>query len=266
MVKPSSLRVLLSITNHISGCVRLGDRVKNSGDVGSDAGDELGANLSHRLGEDTGAGMSNRLEGHDAGVNVEVVSSFSSHGACQAGGSSDGLGGALDDRGVNLGVVSDGLEAVVDVLATAEPLPRVTSDGSGVLAVVEGDVVADAESRSVVEVDNLGTISAAHLVAESQYRAWLRASDLAVFAGTLDGGLERGERLVERVAVTMNLGIGVAVLSAVTVEVIGRSNSDVVFVVFSIERSGGDGQVVLFVERWKGLPSGVDVGSTDKPE
>jgi hypothetical protein len=127
MVNLSSLRVLLGVTNHISGCVRLGDRVKNSGDVGSDAGDELGANLSHGLGEDTGAGMSDRLKGNDAGVNVEVVSRLSSHGACQAGGSSDDLGGALDDRGVSLGVVlgmvSDGLETVVDALATAEPLP-----------------------------------------------------------------------------------------------------------------------------------------------
>jgi hypothetical protein len=123
MAKSSGLRVLLNVTNHISGCVRLGDRMKNSGDVGSDAGDELGANLSLGLGEDTGAGVSDRLVSEDTGENVEVVGELSGHGACQAGGSSDSFGGAVDDRGVSLGVVSDGLEAVVDVLATAEPLP-----------------------------------------------------------------------------------------------------------------------------------------------
>jgi hypothetical protein len=68
------------------------------------------------------------------------------------------------------------------------------------------------------------------------------------------------------VAVTLNLGVGVAVLSAVAVEVVGRSDSNMVSVVFSIERSGGDGQIVLFVVRWKNLPSGVDVGSTDESE
>lgn len=72
-----------------------------------------------------------------------------------------------------------------------------TSDSSGVLAVVEGDVVADAESRSVIEVDDLGTISAALLVAENQDRAWLRASDLAVSSCAMDGCLERRERLLE---------------------------------------------------------------------
>lgn len=72
-----------------------------------------------------------------------------------------------------------------------------TSDGSMILAVVESDVVADAESRSVVEVDNLGTISSAHLVAERQNRAWIGASKLAVSICAVDGCLERRKRLVE---------------------------------------------------------------------
>ena len=128
-VKSSNLRTLVDVTDHVGGCVRLGDRVVNSGDVGSDAGDELGADLSLGLGEDTGAGMGDWLESDDAGENVKVVGELGGHGASQAGGGggSDGLGGAANDsvlslRVVNLGVVNR-LEAVLDVLATADPLP-----------------------------------------------------------------------------------------------------------------------------------------------
>ena len=55
-----------------------------------------------------------------------------------------------------------------------------TSNGGVVVAVVKSDVVADTKSRSVVEVDNAGTVSSALLVAEDQNRAWLRTSDDAV--------------------------------------------------------------------------------------
>jgi hypothetical protein len=266
-VKSSNLRTLLGVTDHVGGSIRLGDRVVNSGDVGSNAGDDLGANLSLGLGEDTGAGVSDRLEGDDAGENVEVVSELSGHGACQAGGGSNGLGSAVDDSvslGVvlgSLGVVSNRLETVVDVLTTADPFPRVTGDGSSVLAVVESNVVTDAERRSAVEVDDAGTVPSALLVAEDQNRAWLRASDLAVVVCTLDGSRERKERLVERVAVTLNLGVSVAVLGTVAVEVVGRNNGDVVPAVLNADRSGGDGQVVLVTDE-RVHPGWIDVSST----
>jgi hypothetical protein len=131
----------------------------------------------------------------------------------------------------------------------------VTGDGSGVLAVVESNVVTDAERRSAVEVDNAGTISLALLVAEDQNRAWLRASDLAVVVCTLDGGGEREERLVERVTVTLNLGVSVAVLGTVAVEVVGRNNGDVVLAVLNIDRSSRDGQVVIRLRHVLGVVS-----------
>lgn len=48
-------------------------------------------------------------------------------------------------------------------------------------------------------------------------------------------------------AATVNLGVSVAVLSAVAVEVVSRSDSDVVSAVLDIDGSGGDGKVVLLV-------------------
>lgn len=72
----------MDVTDHVSGLVRLGHRVQNCGDVGSDVGDELGVKLSLGLGENAGADMSDRLEGDNAGVNVKVMSEVSGNGAC----------------------------------------------------------------------------------------------------------------------------------------------------------------------------------------
>lgn len=138
-----------------------------------------------------------------------------------------------------------------------------TSNGGVVVAVVKSDVVADTKRRSVVEVDNAGTISSALLVAEDQNRAWLRTSDDAFLVCTLDVGTEREERLVEWVAVALKLGIGVAVLSAVAVQVVGRRDLDMVLVVFSIDGSGGDhGFLSLKVREAWVHPGWVDVVST----
>ena len=191
----------MNITDHVGGLVRLGHRVKDGGDVGSDTGDKLGVEMSLGLGEDTGADMSDRLEGDEAGDNVKVVSVISGDGTCQAGSGSDGLGRSVDDsaescRVVSLGVVS-WLQAVIDVLATADPFPGVASNGGDILAVVKGNIVADAERGSVEEVDNAGTVSSAFVVAENQNLTWLRASKDAVLAGTLDTGRERKETVVE---------------------------------------------------------------------
>ena len=194
----------MDVTDHVGGLVRLGHGVKNGRDVSSDAGDELGADTGHDLGlgEDAGADVSDRLESDEAGDNVEVVSEVSGDGTCQAGGGSDGLGGtAADDsagscRGMSLGMVSR-LEAVVDILATTEPLPRVSRDGSDIFAVVERHIVADAERGSVVEIDNGGTVSAALVVAEDENSAWLSGSDPGIVTCMLNGGSEREERMSE---------------------------------------------------------------------
>jgi len=192
----------MDVTDHVGGLVRLGHGVKDGGDVGSDAGDELGVEPSLGLGEDAGADMSGRLEGDDAGDNVKVMSGVSGNGTCQAGSGSDSLGGAADDGAGGaridlLGGVVNWLEAVIDVLATADPFPGVTGNGGDILAVVERHIVTDAERGSVVEVDNAGTVFAALLVAEDKNSAWLRAFEDAVVTCTLDGGREREERLVE---------------------------------------------------------------------
>lgn len=134
----------MDVTDHVGGLVRLGHRVKDGGDVGSDVGDELGVKLSLGLGENAGADMSDRLEGDNAGVNVKVMSEVSGNGACQTGGGSDGLGGAADDSAgrlgvvmMSLGVADGGVEAGVNVLATTDPFPRVTSNSGDILAMVE---------------------------------------------------------------------------------------------------------------------------------
>lgn len=124
----SSRRSGTDVTDHVGGLVRLGDRVKDGGDVGSNTGDELGVEMSLGLGEDAGADMSDRLESDKAGDNVKVVSVISGDGTSQTGSGSDGFGGSVDGsagscRGVSLGVVDDRVEAGVNVLATANPLP-----------------------------------------------------------------------------------------------------------------------------------------------
>ena len=46
----------------------------------------------------------------------------------------------------------------------------------------------------------------------------------------------------------LNLGVGVAVLSTVAVEIVGRSDRDMVLVACGINRSGGDGKIVLIIK------------------
>lgn len=191
----SRLRRSLSVADFVGGAERLSQSVVNSGDSGGNTGDELSANTKLSLGEDAGEGMSDRLVGDDAGDNVDRVGGLGGQRASQTGSGGDSEGLALLDSGgsliigVGVGVrVGRSTEAVLDLLATADPLPRVTSDGSDkVVAVVKSDVVANTESGSVVEVDNFSTVLLALVVAEDKNRAWLRASDFAV-ACTLDGG------------------------------------------------------------------------------
>lgn len=166
----------------------------NSGDSGGNTGDELSANTKLSLGEDAGDGVSDRLVGDDTGDDVDRMGGLGGHRASQAGSGGDSEGLALLDSG-SLGVglaagarVDISTDAVVDCLATTDPLPRVTSDGSAkFVAVVKSDVVANTESTSVVEVDDLSTVLLAVIVAEDKNRAWLRASDFAVTC-TPDGG------------------------------------------------------------------------------
>lgn len=106
--------------------------MKDGGDVGSNTGDELSADTSHDLGlglgEDTGADVSDRLESDQAGDDVKVMSVISGDGTCQTGSGSDGFGGSVDGSAESCGVMSLGVvdmrvEAGVNVLATANPLP-----------------------------------------------------------------------------------------------------------------------------------------------
>lgn len=98
--------------------------------------------------------------------------------------------------------------------------------------------MADAKRGSVVEIDNAGSVSFALLVTENQNLTWLRASNDAALVCTFDGGSEREERLVEWMTVTLKLGVRIAVLCGVAVEVVSRSNGDVVLAVCRINESG----------------------------
>lgn len=245
-MKCSRLTRCLSVADLVGGAERLSQSVVNSGDSGGNTGDELSADTKLSLGEDTGDSVSDRLVGDDAGDNIDRVGSLGGQRASQAGSGGDSEGLALLDSGslgvgvgVGVGVgarVDSSIEAFVDLLAAADPLPRVTSDGSDqVVAVVKSDVVADTESGSVVEVDNFSTVLLALVVAEDKNRAWLRASDGAFVCTLLDGGRERQERLLEGVAVTLKLGVSVAVHDAVAVGTIGRGDSDMVTGEFSVD-------------------------------
>ena len=185
----SRLSRCIEVTDLVGGAERLGHSVTNSGDSGGNTGDELSANTKLSLGDDAGDGVSNGLLSDDAGDDVERVGGLSGQRASQAGSSGDSEGLALlDSGGLDVGISAGAADAVVDVLATTDPLPRVASDGSTkAVAVVKSDIVANTKSAGVVEVDDFSAVLLAVHVAEDENRAWLRASDFAV-ACTLDGG------------------------------------------------------------------------------